>query len=430
MKKILSILLILFQAILIISCRSGTDKGEMLIWSSNNSQEISYLSEKIEQWNSANPDRQIRFQPIPEGQSSEEIILASVVGGTTPAIYANMWQGNIEMYAQAGVLIRLDTMPGFIETITERCSPEAIKEITSADGHIYQVPWKVNPIMMLYNVKIFQEVGLEKFPRTYQEYMEAAGLISADKNNDGYFDRWICYTTVQPIWYQRLFNFYPLYLAASNGASLIENNRAAFNNQYAFKVFAFLQDLYNKNYLSRQQMTSSQDPFIMESVATLITGPWEVPYLEKFKPPEMEYEFMPMMVPEETNSPVYTYGDPKNIVIFNTCSDPLTAWEFLRTLISEKGDFDLLRVTGQFPRRKNISTNPVYESFLNENPKLKPFAMQADYIKGVDNHPQIVEVFDIISQEYEACVLYGRKTPEKAVKDAADAVNVLLNGLK
>jgi multiple sugar transport system substrate-binding protein len=388
------------------------------------------MSEKIGQWNSANPERTISVQPIPEGQSSEEIILASVVGGTTPAIYANMWQGNIEMYAQAGVLIRLDTMPGFIETITERCSPEAIKEITSADGHIYQVPWKVNPIMMLCNVKIFQEVGLKKFPRTYQEYMEAAALISADKNNDGYFDRWICYTTVQPIWYQRLFNFYPLYLAASNGASLIENNRAAFNNQYAVKVFAFLQDLYNKNYLSRQQMTSSQDPFIMESVATLITGPWEVPYLEKFKPPDMEYEFMPMMVPEETDCPVYTYGDPKNIVIFNTCSDPLTAWEFLRTLISEKGDFDLLRVTGQFPRRKNISTNPVFEPFLNENPKLKPFAVQADYIKGVDNHPQIVEVFDIISQEYEVCVLYGRKTPEKAVQDAADAVNVLLNGSK
>jgi multiple sugar transport system substrate-binding protein len=430
MKKILSILLISFQVILIISCRHGIHKGEMLIWSSNNSQEISYMSEKIEQWNSANPGRIIRVQPIPEGQSSEEIILASVVGGTTPAIYANMWQGNVEMYAQAGVLIRLDTMPGFSETITERCTPEAIKEITSADGHIYQVPWKVNPIMMLYNVKIFQEVGLEKFPRTYHEYMEAARLISADKDNDGYYDRWICYTTVQPIWYQRLFNFYPLYLAASNGASLIENNRAAFNNQYAVKVFAFLQDLYNKNYFSRQQMTSSQDPFIMERVATLITGPWEVPYLEKFKPPEMVYEFTPMMVPEETNSPVYTYGDPKNIVIFNTCSDPLTAWEFLKTLISEKGDFDLLRVTGQFPRRKNISTNPVFESFLNENPKLKPFAAQADYIRGVDNHPNIVEVFDIISQEYEACVIYGRKTPEKAVKDAADAVNVLLNGLK
>ncbi|MCK9401259.1 MAG: extracellular solute-binding protein [Bacteroidales bacterium] len=429
MKKILSILLIAFQAILIISCRPGTHKGELLIWSSNNSQEISYLSEKIEQWNSANPDRIIRSQPIPEGQSSEEIILASVVGGTTPGIYANMWQGNVEMYAQAGVLIRLDTMPGFIETITERCSPEAIKEITSADGHIYQVPWKVNPIMMLYNVKIFQEVGLEKFPRTYSEYMEAGRLI-ANKNNDGYYDRWIGYSSVQPIWYQRLFNFYPLYLAASNGASLIENNRAVFNNHYAIQVFAFLQDLYTKNYFSKQQMTASQDPFIMESVATLITGPWQVPYLEKFKPPEMEYGFMPMMVPEDTDRPVYSYGDPKNIVIFNTSPDPLTAWEFLKTLISEDGDFDLLRVTGQFPRRRNISTNPVFESYFNENPGLKPFAVQADYIKGVDNHPQIVEVFDIISQEYEACVIYGRKTPEEAVKDAAGAVNVLLDGIK
>ncbi len=154
-----------------VSCRHGTNKGEMLIWSSNNAQEISYFTEKIDRWNIANPGRAIRSQPIPEGQSSEEIILASVVGGTTPAIYANMWQGNVEMYAQAGVLIRLDTMPGFLETITERCTPEAIKEITSADGHIYQIPWKVNPIMMLYNVKMFQEVGLEKFPGTYPDYI-------------------------------------------------------------------------------------------------------------------------------------------------------------------------------------------------------------------------------------------------------------------
>lgn len=414
---------------LIISCRHGTNQGEMLFWSSNNAQEISYISEKIEQWDSLNPGRPIRFQPIPEGQSSEEIILASVVGGTTPAIYANMWQGNVEMYAQAGVLVRLDTMPGFMETITERCTPEAIKEITSADGHIYQIPWKINPIMMLYNVKIFHEVGLEKFPGTYPDYIQAARLISADRDKDGYLDRWIGYTSVQPIWYQRLFNFYPLYLAASNGAPLIENNRAAFYNQYAVQAFAFLQELYTKNYFSRQQMTASQDPFIMERVATLITGPWEVPYLEKFKPPEMEYGFMPMMVPEETGKPVYTYGDPKNIVIFNTCKDPRTAWEFLKTIISEQGDLDLLRITGQFPSRKKISENPVFQPFLRENPRLGPFAVQADYIKGVDNHSNIVEVFDIISQEYEACVMYGRKTPEEAVKDAADAVDVLLKGL-
>jgi multiple sugar transport system substrate-binding protein len=33
---------------------------------------------------------------------------------------------------------------------------------------------------------------------------------------------------------------------------------------------------------------------------------------------------------------------------------------------------------------------------------------------------------DIISQEYEASVVYGKKTPEKAIEDAEKAVNVLL----
>ena len=54
------------------------------------------------------------------------------------------------------------------------------------------------------------------------------------------------------------------------------------------------------------------------------------------------------------------------------------------------------------------------------------FAKQLPFVKGVDNCEVIVEVLDIISQEYEACVVYGKKSPEKAVEDAEDAVNVLL----
>jgi multiple sugar transport system substrate-binding protein len=54
------------------------------------------------------------------------------------------------------------------------------------------------------------------------------------------------------------------------------------------------------------------------------------------------------------------------------------------------------------------------------------FAKQLPYIKGVDNCEVIVEVLDIISQEYETCVVYGKKTPEQAIADAEKAVNVLL----
>ena len=164
----------------------------------------------------------------------------------------------------------------------------------------------------------------------------------------------------------------------------------------------------------------------MEKFATLFTGPWQVPYLNKFKPEHLKYGFYSMIVPDGHDGPVYTYGDPKNIVIFNTCQDPQTAWDFIKTMIDKPGDLSLLEITGQFPRRKKLSADPYFSDFFIDNPDLDVFAQQVDYIKGVDNHELIVEILDIISQEYEASVIFNKKTPEKALDDAERAVNVLL----
>ena len=75
---------------------------------------------------------------------------------------------------------------------------------------------------------------------------------------------------------------------------------------------------------------------------------------------------------------------------------------------------------------RGLSDDPYFADFLTANPKLQVFARQVDHIKGVDNHELIVEIFDIISQEYEACVIYQKKSPEQALADAERAVNVLL----
>ena len=56
---------------------------------------------------------------------------------------------------------------------------------------------------------------------------------------------------------------------------------------------------------------------------------------------------------------------------------------------------------------------------------MKIFADQSRYVRGTDASPVLKEVFDLISQEYEACVVHGIKTPEQAIKDASDAVSLL-----
>ena len=95
-------------------------------------------------------------------------------------------------------------------------------------------------------------------------------------------------------------------------------------------------------------------------------------------------------------------------------------------MITKEGDKKLLEITTQLPNRKNLITDMTFQDYFKTHPKMKAFAEQANYIKGIDNCEIIVEVFDIISQEYEACVIYNKKTPEKAIADAAKAVDNLL----
>jgi multiple sugar transport system substrate-binding protein len=122
---------------------------------------------------------------------------------------------------------------------------------------------------------------------------------------------------------------------------------------------------------------------------------------------------------------VYSYGDPKNIVLFNTCQNPEAAWQFLKTMITPEADKTFLEMSGQFPRRKDLDDNPLFAGYLQAHPKLIPFARQAKYVKGMDSARYMKEVLDIISQEYEACVVYGQKSPEAAIRDAAQAVDLL-----
>lgn len=424
MKKLLYISLVF----LLVSCSGNRneDTDSLLFWSSNNAGEITFAEQGAELWNNSAKQTKVRFQPIPEGQSSEEIILAAVVGKTTPDIYANMWQGSVEFYANAGVLVPLDTLESFMEYITQRCNKETIDEITSSDGHIYQIPWKINPILTIYNKNIFADLSLDTVPMTYSQYLEAAARFKKDFDNDGYADQWFGNTSVKTVWYQRLFNFYPLYLAASGGMPLIEDNKAAFNNEYAVGVFAFLQKLYRENYFSKERLSAGQDPFVSEKVATKFTGPWEISYLEKYKPEGFEYGYYSMLVPDDHTGPIYTYGDPKSIVVFNTCRKPQVAFEYLKTLTNIPGDLRLLEITKQLPRRQGIDTLSAYSNFFIQNPGLRIFASQAELIKGMDNCSEITEVLDILSQEYEACVLYQKKTPEEAISDAEKAVNILL----
>lgn len=427
-KKYFIFLLLPLLLITSLSCgRAGRGTmGNVLYWSSNNTDEINYARYVVEKWNREHPGDNVVFQPVPEGQSSEEVILAAVVGGTTPDLYSNMWQGDVEYYARAGKLIALDTLPGFTDFIYNRCDSATIEEVRSTDGHIYQIPWKINPIMMIYNKGMLKDLGRTEPPRTYSEFLAVAKQIKQKYQRDGHPTKWAGYAEVQVTWWQRWFDYYPLYLAASGGKRLVAGNQAVFSNTASVQAFSFLQELYRENYFPTDRLSSGRDPFLGGDILTRFTGPWEIAHAEKFKPDGFEYGFAPMPVPDDFKGDPYTYGDTKNIVLFKTCADVQLAWAFLREFLEMKNEKKFLDLTNQFPRRKDLVTNPLFSDYFSKNPMMFPFAIQTKHVVGPDVCPVLKEVFDVISLEYEASVVYDRKPARQAVADAAKATNLVL----
>ncbi len=226
----------------------------------------------------------------------------------------------------------------------------------------------------------------------------------------------------------KVFQFFAFILRSIRRRATIVNNKAAFNNKYAIEVFGFYKAFIIMRY-SREILSASADPCSTVIVAK-IGRPWEIFTVWGIPDRNFEFGYFEPPVPDDHHGPVFTYANPKNMVIFNSCKNPQIAWEFIKTMINKEGDRQLLEVTGQLPRRKNLVTDPFYNDFFKKNPMYVPFARQIPFIKEVDNCEVIVEVLDIISQEYEACVVYGKKTPEKAIHDAETDVNILLGEKK
>ena len=93
MKNIINIIIVVLLFFSLTGCSNKENShNEILYWCSNNTDEINFAKLITEKWSKEHSDKKIKFQPVPEGRSSEEIILAAVVGNTTPGIYSNMWQ--------------------------------------------------------------------------------------------------------------------------------------------------------------------------------------------------------------------------------------------------------------------------------------------------------------------------------------------------
>ena len=284
----------------------------------------------------------------------------------------NVSPAAVPQFQRAGGLVPLNSFPGGEKYARERVG-DRVDQYFSSDGKLYQLPWKTNPVMIIYNKELFEKAGLDpENPKlaTYDEFRRTAETLHREL---GIAAIW---PSADQMFYQVWFDYYPTFIAASGGEQLIdENGKANFDSDIGIEVGEFWRSLYDAGVIPQESATV--DAFAEEKSAMSLVGPWAVAV-----DGDVDWGVVPVPIPDGTPpEDIYTFSDAKNVSIFSACKNQKTAFDFMKFATSEKSDEALLEATGQMPLRENVQQ--VYAPYFEENPSYVPFAEQSARTGGV-----------------------------------------------
>lgn len=388
--------------------------GAIDVWFSNNEQELQWGKDAVKAWNEKNPDQQVSSQEIPAGKSSEEAITAAITAGTAPCLIYNVSPAAAPQWQKMGGLVDLTTFSDGESFVSDRTGERA--KTYASEGQYYQLPWKSNPVMIMYNKDLFEKAGLDpENPDmgTYDKFMAGAEKL---KDSGVKAAIWPSPTSE---FFQPWFDFYPLYAAQTGGTSFVADGQATFNSEDGKAVMEFWRQIYADGLAPKE--SSTDDAMASKQAAMQSAGPWAISAYED----QVDVGFMP--VPTKDGKPAeetYTFADSKNVSMFTTCENKGTAWEFLKFTSSEEQDGKLLEATGQMPLRQDLPGT--YPAYFEKNPAYTRFANQAERTVDVPNVNNSIEVWQTFRDEYSSSVIFGKTPVDQALGTAAEQINGLI----
>lgn len=390
--------LLLLPLFVLIGCSGGKTGKNLTIWESYNDEEHAVFMEIVKAFEESTGIK-VQVQRIPFfGMESK--ILTALATGSEPDI-ARVDLAMVAKLATRGAVKNIGNFD------TSELLPVALKSV-EIDGKLYGIPDQVNCLALFYNKKLFKEKGI-KPPDTWEEFVKAGKKLTDKKKNIyGFAMR-------NTLWWHLPF-FYGF------GARLMKDGRFTLDTPEAVEALKFIKKLYDNGIEAGAWKPGAVDPdmgFQNGKYAMVFNGPWKI---KSLKGANIPFGIVPV--------PRGKYGRPTPIggtdmVIFKRSKHTEESLKFLQFLVSENIQTLWANKLGQLPVNVKSMENIDYE----RHPYIKIFA---EAIKEAVPRPIIPDyqgVENIVNPEIESA-LFGKKTPEKALKDATRRVNEEIFGIK
>ena len=211
------------------------------------------------------------------------------------------------------------------------------------------------------------------------------------------------WATLKTTWFERFYDFYPLYLASSGGTTLVNNGKVVFENEAAVA--------------GARCCCGADSP---RECCRAPTSRWARPVRrrngrdEDHRPVVREGagraqgRGSPLRRDARSRRPTgrdpanrFAFADLRSIAIFSTTRHPDAAARFVAFLTSPEADRLLIEEASQLPYRRGLATDPRFTASLAKWPTLSTYATYVERTRDVDLDPDVVEIFDILSEAYE-----------------------------
>ncbi|WP_179394133.1 ABC transporter substrate-binding protein [Lacticaseibacillus absianus] len=407
------------------SDKSGTANGktEITFWAAPNPTQVKYWKQMASDFEKANKDITVKVTQMKESPSSEATIQSAIASGTAPTMSENITRSFAAQLAQSKAIVSLnkdaETKSALTSIVDSRDMAKTIDGWKFSDGGQYVVPLYSNPMLFGWRLDMLKDLGIKSVPKTYSDVMNVAKALKA-KNSKSVV--WALPTGADPTAWQRWFDFFPLYDAASDGQAFVTGKKLVADSKAGKEVFDFVQELHQSGNLLTSKAT---DPFETKLAVMNIIGSWTFPnWKEKY--PDLEYgknyTLTAPVVPDSMKDAknVKTYADAKGIVVYAkaTTAQKKAAMKFMQFVFKDaKNDLSFLKTTSLLPARDDAATNKEFTSYFEANPYMKPYAENVpNAIPAMDN-ADYNDIQEKLGKDGWIPALKGEKSPAKAWSD-------------
>jgi multiple sugar transport system substrate-binding protein len=375
--------------------------------------EIESQTKLVESFEAVNPLIDVKVT-VADWDTYWDKLLTGLSGGAAPDVFA-MDGPLFPDYQARDVLLDLAPFVTRDGYDLGQLADQGVNVFKSSGGQ-YGLPRDLNVIALYYNKAMFDAAGIPYPDDTWDwaKLVEVGKQLTKDADSDGKVDQWGLYTETSDM------ENYWLSLVWQNGGAFFgaDGKSTALTTAQATGGVQFLQDLIYKDKILAEPAIFAEtgDAFEQGLAAMEINGSWLVP---TDLAAGLDFGIAPL---PKGPAGRFTSVNPTGVVVYKSTKSPDAAWEFVKFLVSDPAQEQLMQLKAALPVSKAVLAGPYATSFEGA----QVFADSLAYANPKPSFAGYEEYVGILQGELDENVFV---TPNKTAQAALDSVAPQLDAL-